>query len=207
VNARLGASATLLLCAVAYTLLGLAVAHVAPQGIDLAARALAGKAPHLALVFTASCWLPVLVSFGVLEIVLAVRVPPWRGRSLFAALVMLVGWRVSDALKDFFMRPRPPYWLLHHETSYAYSSGHAMFAVIVYFLWAAYVWRSTLPTTFRRIATPVLILWGCGVIWSRLALGAHYPSDLLGGALLGCAFLAGGVLVTGAVAPRRQTSP
>ena len=195
-NARLGALATLLFCGIAYLLLGLAVAHAPPHGFDLAARALVGEAPHLALLFTASCWWPALVTFGVLELVLAARSPAWRGRALSAVAIMLVGWRVSDALKDIFMRPRPEYWILHHETSYAYSSGHAMFAVIVYFLWAVFVWRSDLPQTFRRIATPLLTLWGCGVIWSRLALGAHYPSDLLGGALLGCALLAAGVLIT-----------
>jgi membrane-associated phospholipid phosphatase len=40
------------------------------------------------------------------------------------------------------------------------------------------------------MVAPLLALWGCGVIWSRLALGAHYVTDLVGGVLLGLVALA-----------------
>jgi len=35
----------------------------------------------------------------------------------------------------------------------------------------------------------VLVLWALGIMWSRLALGAHYLSDVFGGALFGTAWL------------------
>ena len=59
-----------------------------------------------------------------------------------------------------------------------------MFAVLVYGLWAWFVWNSGLPRAVRFVAAPLLALWACGVIWSRLALGAHYATDLIGGVLL-----------------------
>jgi membrane-associated phospholipid phosphatase len=64
-----------------------------------------------------------------------------------------------------------------------------MFAFLVYGLWAWFFWHSELPRRTRLIVTTFLALWGCGVIWSRLALGAHYVTDLVGGVLLGATAL------------------
>jgi membrane-associated phospholipid phosphatase len=178
------------LAAVFYAWLGASVSHVPPAGIDIAGRTLAGEAPRLALVFTESCWWFVLVGLAVVVIALAVRVPAWRSRAVYALITTLVTWQVSDALKNVFRRPRPDYWRLIHEPSFSYSSGHAMFALLVYWTWAWFVWNSDLPRTVRYTLAPLLALWGCGVIWSRLALGAHYVTDLIGGLLLATAALA-----------------
>ncbi|MBV8577521.1 MAG: phosphatase PAP2 family protein, partial [Acetobacteraceae bacterium] len=121
-------------------------------------------------------------------------------------LTTLVTWQVSDVLKNIFRRPRPDYWILIHEPTWAYSSGHAMFAVIVYWLWAWFIWNSDLPLIARRIATPLLALWGCGVIWSRLALGAHWITDLVGGILLGITAIAVALAVASAVRTRRAAA-
>jgi membrane-associated phospholipid phosphatase len=172
-----------------YTLLGLAVSHRPPVGIDLAARALAGEAPRLALTFTESCWWEVLVALAAAIGWIAIRYPAWRARAIYAVATTLVTWQLSDVLKNVFKRPRPEYWTLIHEPTYSYSSGHAMFALVVYWLWAWFVWKSDLPERVRYVVAPLAFLWGCGVIWSRLALGAHYVTDLIGGVLLGAATL------------------
>jgi membrane-associated phospholipid phosphatase len=65
-----------------------------------------------------------------------------------------------------------------------------MFAVLVYGLWAWFLWRSDLPRSVRFVVAPVAALWACGIIWSRLALGAHYVTDLIGGVLLATCALA-----------------
>ena len=173
-----------------YVVLGSAVSHAPPHGLDLAGRAVAGEAPRLALIFTESCWWPVLVTFAIAAIAVAVRYPAWRERVIFAVPTTLITWQVSDALKNVFRRPRPDYWRLIHEPTFSYSSGHAMFALLVYVLWAWFIWNSDLPRNARVVAGPLLALWGCGVIWSRLALGAHYVTDLVGGVLLATAALA-----------------
>jgi membrane-associated phospholipid phosphatase len=167
-----------------YVALGAAVSHVPPHGIDVAGRALAGQAQHLALLFTRSCLWYALVALGLIAIAVAIRFPAWRGRTIYAIPTMLVTWQVSDAVKIYFRRPRPEYWRLIHEPTFSYSSGHAMFAVLVYWLWAWFIWNSALPRGVRAVAAPLFALWGCGVIWSRLALGAHYVTDLIGGVLL-----------------------
>ena len=192
-----------LVAALAYAVLGAGVSHAPPRGIDLAGRALAGEAPQLALIFTASCWWYVLVVFGVAVLVVAARVPAWRARAITSVVTTLIAWQASDVLKNIFRRPRPDYWNLIHESTFSYSSGHAMFATIVYALWAWYVWRSGLPRAVRLGVPPLLILWAGGILWSRLALGAHYVTDLAGGVLLGITALALAAAIR-AAAPQRR---
>ncbi len=189
--------AVALVAAVLYAALGAAVSHVPPHGIDLAGRALAGQAQHLALLFTRSCLWYSLVVLGLIAVGVAIRVPAWRPRVIYAIPTMLITWQASDALKNVFRRPRPDYWRLIHEPTFSYSSGHAMFAVLVFWLWGWFIWNSSLPRGVRVLAAPLFALWGCGVIWSRLALGAHYVTDLIGGVLLAVTALG----IASAVAP------
>jgi membrane-associated phospholipid phosphatase len=176
--------AVAVVAAILYVALGAAVSHVPPYGIDLAGRALAGQAQHLALWFTRSCLWYALAVLGLVAVGIAIRFPAWRGRVVYAIPTTLVTWQVSDAIKIAFGRPRPEYWRLIHEPTFAYSSGHAMFAVLVFWLWGWFIWNSGLPRPVRLVAAPLFGLWGCGVIWSRLALGAHFVTDLIGGVLL-----------------------
>jgi membrane-associated phospholipid phosphatase len=190
----------------AYVWLGIAVEHRPPEplwDIDIAGQALAGHATHLALVFTISCWWFVLVALGWLAALLAWRVPAWRGRVMFSIITTVVAWQTSDVLKNIFMRPRPAHWFLHDETSYGYSSGHAMFAVVVYALWSYFIATSTAPRSVRIGGSIAFAAWGCAVVWSRLALGVHYVTDLIGGALLGVAMLALAVIVAELVSRAR----
>lgn len=59
----------------------------------------------------------------------------------------------------------------------SFPSGHTTEAFVV---------ATTLSLIFRRrsVLVPVFI-WACLVGYSRLALGVHYPSDVLGGMLIG----------------------
>jgi membrane-associated phospholipid phosphatase len=198
-NAAALAVGAALLC----TFVGFGVTLNRPGAVDRAGRALAGELPYVALVFTASCWWYVLVAFAVAAIALAVAVPSWRARVAFSLVITLVGWQASDAVKNFFARPRPDYGILHIETSASYPSGHAMFAVVVYGLWSYYAATSALPVKLRRTLSTLLALWAVGVLWSRLALGAHYVTDLLGGVLFGIAMLALGT----ALAPEATRAP
>jgi membrane-associated phospholipid phosphatase len=200
----LACGAMFVLAAVAYVLLGHAVSHVPPAGIDAAARRIAGEAPGLAWILTESCLWPVLTAFGIAGCIVAVRVRAWRARIVFAIVTTLAAWRTSDLLKDLFGRPRPAYWIVHHETTFSYSSGHAMFVTLVYWLWAYHLARSSLPAGVRFPLCALLAAWGAGVIWSRLALGAHYPTDLAGGVLLAVAMLALATLIARTVAPRAR---
>ena len=200
-NRRVAAGVAALAGTIAYIALGELVSHVPPDALDRAGRALAGEATPLAIVFTASCWWPVLVGAAVVSLVLAAAVPAWRVRALTFPIMLGVAWKTSDALKDAFGRPRPEYWVAIRETTYAYSSGHAMFAVLVYGAGAWYVARSGWAPWLRLPLAAALLVWACGVLWSRLALGAHYVTDLVGGVILGLILVSATVCVG-----RRQAS-
>jgi undecaprenyl-diphosphatase len=112
----------------------------------------------------------------------------WQGRwQSGAALVIatLLSGFASDALKDMFERPRPdlvPH--LDHVSSLSFPSGHATSAVAIFVLFAM-----LMPTAQRGrwLAGGLLAAFLTG--WSRIALGVHWPSDVLGGWILGGAFV------------------
>lgn len=72
--------------------------------------------------------------------------------------------------------------LLAVEYPYPYPSGHLLRTTII--LGALYLWTGS-----RAIAL-VSILYIAGMGYSRFYLGVHWPSDVIGGVLLGMAALA-----------------
>ena len=121
--------------------------------------------------------------------------------------MLLLCWRGADLFQHFFARPRRLDWVVKHETSFSYPSSHAAIAAGFYGLWAAMLYMSELPRTTRVVAGTALLVLAIAVCWSRLALGAHFATDLIGGILLGVAFVSAGIafvpgIFGGAVAGR-----
>lgn len=143
----------------------------------------------------------------VLTLAAAFFLPRWRGRVAFAIGALLLTWIISDRFKDFFHRPRPDHWLLVHESSASYSSGHAALGLAFYGLWAIMLLLSDLPLSARITGFVVLFGWDVVIDWSRLAMGAHYPTDIIGGWLLATAVvcaLRAATLVVEAKEPRLE---
>lgn len=67
--------------------------------------------------------------------------------------------------------------LLTTASSPSFPSGHTTTTMVIYFAFSAY---ANVP---RRISLLVL-MWAMLVAYSRLALGAHYPSDVIVGILI-----------------------
>ena len=95
-------------------------------------------------------------------------------------------------LKSAIARPRPPqsYWA-YTETWYSFPSAHAAMSLAFFGLLAWMVWRSGVSRMARiavMAATVVLIV---AIDFSRLYLGVHYFSDVVGGSVLGalCLYL------------------
>lgn len=115
-------------------------------------------------------------------LVVAWRYPVWRARALFSVVMVVVCWQGADLFQHFFARPRRLDWVVRHETAFGYPSSHAAIAAGFYFLWAIFVFRSNLRG--RAYLSGALAVVSVAIVWSRLALGAHYLTDLLGGVLL-----------------------
>jgi undecaprenyl-diphosphatase len=138
-------------------------------------------------------------------IIALVAVPVWlRGRRDVAFdLLLLLGITilVTQVIKLAVDRPRPCQILLDARTLKGYGcdvepdpgfpSGHASRAFVI---------ASFLAIRFRwRVGAPAAVLAGL-VGLSRIYLGVHWPSDILGGALLGIALAVAFDLVSRRVA-------
>ena len=186
-----------------YIALGAYVSARPPGAFDLAARPLVGHGLGLALVAYRSGLFPTYATLAVLAVIGSLWVPRWRGRVAFGVVALLSAWVVSDYFKSVFARPRPADWVIVHESSTSYSSGHATLSLVVYGLWAYFIWHTALPQPVRVAVSGTLALWCLIVAWSRLAMGAHYPTDLVGGWLLALAILTALAAVTTSL--RRKT--
>jgi len=128
-------------------------------------------------------WFDVLFPIAIVLAILAIRYRAWRSRLIFAVVELAIAWRTTDLLQHLFARPRRLDWVVKHETSFSYPSSHAAVAVVFYLVLAVFVWRS--PLRGRAWIASLLVLAAAGILWSRLALGAHYLTDIVGGLLWG----------------------
>src|SRR5207253_2476041 len=110
-----------------------------------------------------------------------------RYHTAVVVLVASVGGELANtALKNLFMRPRPtvvPH--LRDVVSTSFPSGHAMESAIIYLTLAAMLMRISerRVTKIYCLAVGVLLTLLVGV--SRVVLGVHYPTDVIGGWILG----------------------
>jgi membrane-associated phospholipid phosphatase len=168
-----------------FIVLGFLVATPAFSRLDAAASAFQGHGVQTAIIFTESGrFLPLFV-LGLIGIaaLAAFRLPLWIGVAVLASQLASQG--VVELIKHFFHRARPDHWLVYHEPGYSYPSGHASTAIAFFGSWLLIVLIAPLPRPAKIVCAAVLFVWMLGIEWSRLALGAHYLTDVIGGTLFG----------------------
>ncbi|HEY2138529.1 MAG TPA: phosphatase PAP2 family protein [Chthoniobacterales bacterium] len=111
---------------------------------------------------------------------------------LFAlALAVGGGSLLNILLKHFFHRHRP---VLENPlvtlTSFGFPSGHTMGATLFYGVLALFVAQSVRAWRWRAVAYSVACLAVVLIGLSRIYLGAHYLTDVLGAIAVGLAWLA-----------------
>ena len=111
------------------------------------------------------------------------------------ALVVFVGAVPILAgifLKEAVGRARPDYLIIGLEpTSLSFPSGHALFAMVFGGLLIVLAGDIIRPVKVRRAIQIGLALLILAIGASRVYLGVHYPSDVLGGYLFGAMALLG----------------
>jgi len=127
------------------------------------------------------------VSLGVALFLVSRR--DWLNASL-VALVMLGGSTLNVVLKHFFHRERPvlesPLVTL---SSYGFPSGHTMGATLLYGLLALLAWKNLRNRAARLACAVGACFWILLIGFTRIYLGAHYLTDVLGALAAGLFWL------------------
>ncbi|MFT3891099.1 MAG: phosphatase PAP2 family protein [Anaerolineales bacterium] len=176
----------------AFTMLMILVATTPSFPIDLAiTRALQSiQSPVFAFLMNFASWPGFAPQSLIIPLIIAVAWYVfgfhWEAvASIFAALFPPL---VNVIVKDFVRRPRPGVDLVHVFSvlnSYSFPSGHVMFYVGFYgFMWFL------IYTLMKRspMRTAILVFLGALIVLvgpSRIYLGQHWASDVLGAYLLG----------------------
>ena len=150
-----------------------------------------------------SPWFLMLLVGGVAAVLAAAR--HWR-LALFIVAATSAGAIFNTGLKHAFARVRPD--LVPHEvavTNASFPSGHAFGAAMIYLTLAALLARRIEQRVARALLLALAIGVAAAVGVSRVALGVHWPSDVLAGWAAGAAWAFASWLVadaTGWIAPR-----
>jgi undecaprenyl-diphosphatase len=116
-----------------------------------------------------------------------------RSQAIALACSVFGGMVLNPILKNVFLRARPQFEnpiVTLTLTTYGFPSGHTMMAASLYGALAAFaIWN------FKNWAWRVLSVLACGFLillvgFSRIYLGAHYLSDVLGAFAEGMVWLA-----------------
>ncbi|MDQ3697149.1 MAG: phosphatase PAP2 family protein [Gemmatimonadota bacterium] len=112
-----------------------------------------------------------------------------RRRADLAAHLVVVevgAWTLVPILKELFQRPRPELWEWRGQFAWSsYPSGHAITSTAV-LLTVAILLRRERGWTWPAWLLVALIAVS---LYSRIYLGVHWPTDLIGGVLVGLVWL------------------
>ena len=115
----------------------------------------------------------------VLSVIIGVILKKIRSGAIVAIFVM-----VNDFIKALFkliiQRPRPEILQLVQEGGFSFPSGHTMAAASLSGILIYLILKSGMDKNLKIVLTSILALMALLVGLSRIYLGVHYASDVLG---------------------------
>ena len=124
----------------------------------------------------------------VLTIVLFILIKNKKiGASIFSNLVVIT--ILNQLLKRILQRPRPTEFRIIEETGYSFPSGHSMVSMAFYGYLIYLIYRYVKNKYLKWGLIVLLSLLICTIGISRIYLGVHYTSDVLGGFLISISYL------------------
>lgn len=121
----------------------------------------------------------------------------WNKREFVIPLMVTMGGSSMFNLlgKVAFHRQRPAGVGVYTETSFSFPSGHSTTAAALYGFAIYYLWRQTATFGLRLKILFAGVFLVAAIGFSRLYLGVHFLSDVLGGYLLGLLWLIIGICI------------
>jgi len=108
---------------------------------------------------------------------------------LLSAVNLIVVTVVNQILKLSFTRERPFEWMLIEEKGYSFPSGHAMVSMAFYGMLIFLIWQTEISNKKKKIWTVILTILILLIGISRIYLGVHYASDIIGGFTISLSYL------------------
>lgn len=109
------------------------------------------------------------------------------GLSIFLNLVIVTV--LNQLLKRILQRPRPTEFRIIEETGYSFPSGHSMISMAFYGYLIYLIYKYVKNKYIKWISIVLLGILICSIGISRIYLGVHYTSDVLGGFLISVSYL------------------
>lgn len=109
------------------------------------------------------------------------------GLSIFSNLVIITV--LNQLLKRILQRPRPTEFRIIEETGYSFPSGHSMVSMAFYGYLIYLIYKYVKNKYVKWILILLLSILICSIGVSRIYLGVHYTSDVLGGFLVSISYL------------------
>ena len=114
-----------------------------------------------------------------------------RREAVLVVLVLVAVTAGSEGVKQLVARPRPPGSdTVVPGVIYSFPSGHVLEALTIFGMITILVWRGSCPRWVKRGVAIAVSVFVVLVAVARVALNAHYPSDVLAGFLAGLGVLA-----------------
>ena len=102
---------------------------------------------------------------------------------------LILSTMLNLLLKNIVERPRPIGYRLINETGYSFPSGHSMISAAFYGLIIYFIWKNVKNIKLKYISCILLSLLILLIGISRIYLGVHYASDVIGGFTISIAYL------------------
>ena len=109
------------------------------------------------------------------------------GLSIILNLIVITG--LNQILKYILQRPRPTEYRLIEETGFSFPSVHSMVSMAFYGYLIYLIYKYVKNKYLKWISIVLLSILICSIGISRIYLGVHYTSDVLGGFLISLSYL------------------
>ena len=109
------------------------------------------------------------------------------GLSILSNLVIITV--LNQLLKIILQRPRPTDYRIIEETGYSFPSGHSMISMAFYGYLIYLIYKYVKNKYIKWISIVLLSILICSIGVSRIYLGVHYTSDVLGGFFISISYL------------------
>lgn len=106
---------------------------------------------------------------------------------LYLFSIPLVTYGIGTVLKHIVQRPRPPveFFINVNPDGFSYVSNHTLISFCLCLMVIYYLAKSSLNKILKIILASFVLFWVLSIGFSRIWLGVHNPTDVLGAYILG----------------------